>query len=177
MRVNDDNGLQKEKFIPFMTSKLPIGLFCLCLLAWAGCTITSSSLQEKEKGLVGNWLKPDNGDSGAGWYMKFHDDRTGAFGLAVNIDGKLGMQPYMSMVIKDWRIQNDTLSLQYELQPGYAVYGPDGKELKGNNKPGYSRYIVSEISDTVIVLEDLIAEFPGTKLRLKKSERLELFRE
>jgi uncharacterized protein YcfL len=37
-------------------------LFYLYLLILVGCTTTTSSLQEKEKSLVGNWKKPvDNG--------------------------------------------------------------------------------------------------------------------
>ena len=83
----------------------------------------------------------------------------------------------MSFLMKDWRIQNDTLSIQFEMRPDYAVYGPDGKKAKKNHKPSYARYIVWEISDTVIVLEDLIGEFPGMKERLKKSEKLKLLNE
>ncbi len=51
---------------------------------------------------------------------------------------------------------------------------PRWKESKKNDKPSFARYIVWEVSDTVIVLEDLIGEFSGMKDRLKKSEKLEL---
>jgi hypothetical protein len=60
------------------------------------------------------------------------------------------------------------------MRPGYAVYGPDGKKVKGNDRPSHAHYIVWGVSDTVVVLEDLIGEFPGMKDRLRKSEKLEL---
>ena len=105
-----------------------------------------------------------------------HEDRTGVFGPVSNVHGKVGIEPYMSFLMKDWRIQNDTLSIQFEMRPGYAIYGPDGKKAKTNDN-SYTRYIVWEVSDTVIVLEDLTGEFPGMKNRLKKSEKLELLSE
>ncbi len=148
------------------------------LLIIVGCTTTTtSSLQEKEKSLVGNWKKPVENGQAQGWYMEFHEDRTGVFGPAINVHGKVGIEPYMSFLMKDWRIQNDTLSIQFEMRPGYTVYGSDGREVKKSDKPSYARYIVWEVSDTVIVLEDLIGEFPGMKDRLKKSEKLELLSE
>lgn len=111
--------------------------------------------------------------------MEFHEDRTGVFGPIINVKGKVGMEPYLSLLMKDWRIQNDTLSIQFELEPGYAVYGSDGKKVRENDKPSYVRYIVREVSDTVIVLEDLdlIGEFPGMKDRLKKSKKMEFWSE
>jgi hypothetical protein len=109
--------------------------------------------------------------------MEFHEDRTGVFGPAINVQGKVGIEPYMQLLMKDWRIQNDTLSIQFEMRPGYAVYGPDGKKVPKNDKPSYAHYIVWEASDTVIVLEDLIGEFPSMKDRLKKSEKLKLLSE
>ena len=147
----------------------------LYLLILTGCTITTtSSPQGKEKNLVGYWKKAGDNGQVQGWYMEFHEDRTGVFGPAINIHGKVGIEPYMSFLMKDWRIQNDTLSIQFEMRPGYAVYGPDGKKVKKDDRPSYARYIVWEVSDTVVVLEDLIGEFPGMKDRLKKSEKLEL---
>ena len=56
--------------------------------------------------------------------------------------------------------------------PGY--FGPDGKEAPKSNKPSYGRFIVWEVSDTLIVLEDIIGEFPGMKDSLMKSDKLEL---
>lgn len=151
--------------------------FYLYLLILTSCTTTISSLEEKEKILVGNWMKPVDNGLVQGWYMEFHEDRTGVFGPAINVPGKLGIELYMSFLMKDWRIQNDTLSIQFEMRPGYTAYGPDGKKVEKNGKPSYARYIVWEVSDTVIVLEDLIAEFPGMKDRLKKSEKLEALNE
>ena len=107
-----------------------------------------------------------------GWYMEFHEDRTGVFGPAINVKGKVGL--FMPFLMKDWEIENDTLSIQFEMQSGYAVYGPDGKKVEKSDKPSYAHYMVWEVSDTVIVLEDLTGEFPGVKDRLTKSERLEL---
>jgi hypothetical protein len=49
------------------------------------------------------------------------------------------------------------------------------KKVKKSDKPSYASYIVWEVSDTVIVLEDLIGEFRA-KDRLKKSEKLELLK-
>jgi hypothetical protein len=152
-------------------------VYCLYLLVLAGCTTNTSSLQERETSLVGNWKRPVDNGQVQGWYMEFHEDRTGVFGPAINIGGKEGITPYMSFLIKDWRIQNDTLSIQFEMLPGYVVYGPDGEKVKENDEPGYARHIVWEVSDTVIVLEDLIGEFPGMKDRLKKSAKLELLTE
>jgi hypothetical protein len=149
-------------------------LYYLYVLILLGCTTTTSSLQEKEKSLVGNWKKPVDNGPVQGWYMEFHEDRTGVFGPAINVQGKVGIEAYMSFLMKDWRIRNDTLSIQFEMRPSYAVYGPDGKKANKNDKPSYARYIVWEVSDTVIVLEDLMGEFPGMKDRLKKSEKLEL---
>lgn len=109
-----------------------------------------------------------------GIYMEFHDDRTGVFGAVINVDGKVGIEPYMSLLMKDWRIKNDTLSIQLEIRPGYEFYGPHGEKIKSNDKPSYARFIVRELSDAVIVLEDLIGEFPGMQERLKRSEKMEL---
>lgn len=106
--------------------------------------------------------------------MEFHKDRTGVLGPLMEVGGKVGIEPHTSMLMKDWRIQNDTLSIQLEMRSGYAVYGPDGKKIGKSDKPGFARYIVWEISDTEIVLEDLMSEFPGTKERLSKSERMEI---
>jgi len=154
-------------------------LFYLYLMVLVGCTTTTtSSLQEKERRLVGYWKEPEE-DNGPvkGWYMEFHEDRTGVFGPAMEVKGRVGLEPYMSFLVKDWRIHNDTLSLQFEMRPGYVVYGPDGKEAVKNDKASFARYIVREVSDTVIVLENLEVEFPGVKDRLKRSEKLELLSE
>jgi hypothetical protein len=148
-------------------------LFYLYLLILVGCTTTTSALQEEEKKLVGNWKKQVDNGLVQGWYMEFNDDRTGIFGPAITAQRKVGIEPYMSFLMKDWRIQNDTISIQFEIRPGYSVYGPDGKKVEKNDKPSYAHYIVWEVSDTVIVLEDLIGEFPGIKYCLKKSEKLE----
>lgn len=144
------------------------------LLVLVACTTSTSPLQENEKNLVGNWMKPVNNGPMQRFYMEFHKDRTGVFGPVININDKVGMAPYMSLLMKDWRIQNDTLSIQMEMQPGFVAYGPDGKEIKQNDKPSFARYVVWEASDTVIVLENLIGEFPGVKDRLKKSDKFEL---
>ena len=60
------------------------------------------------------------------------------------------------------------------MRPGYAVLGPDGKEAPKSSKHFYGRFIVWEVSDTVIVLEDIISELPGMKDSLMKSDKLEL---
>jgi hypothetical protein len=164
-------------FFKMMTLKFVNHLVYLYLLVLAGCTKTTSSLQEKEQSLVGNWKKPVNNGQVTGWYMEFHEDRTGVFGPAMNVQGKEGIEPYMSFLMKEWRIKNDTLSIQFEMRPGYGVYGPDGKQVKENDEPGYFHYIVRDVSDTVIVLENVIGEFPGGKDHLKRSERLELLSE
>ena len=157
-----------------MASKFVKHRFFLYWFVLVGCTTTESSFQEKEKSLVGNWKKSVDNGQVKGWYMEFHEDRTGVFGPAINVHGKVGIEPFMSFLMKDWRIQNDTLSIQFEMRSGYAVYGPDGKKVEKNEKPSFARYIVWEVSDTVLVLEDLIGEFPGMKDRLIKSEKLEL---
>ena len=150
-----------------------ISFFCLLILV--ACTTSTSPLQENEKNIVGSWMKPVNNGQVKGFYMEFHEDRTGVFGPVFDNNDKVGLAPYMSLLMKDWRIQNDTLSIQMEMQSGLVAYGPDGKEIKQNDKPSFTRYVVWEISDTVIVLEDLIGEF-HTKDRLKKSEKLELLK-
>ncbi len=160
-----------------MTLEFGKHLFYLCLLVLAGCSATTSSLHEKEKIIVGNWQKPANNGPVKGWYMEFHEDRTGVFGPVFTVESKVGMMPVTSFLMKDWRIQNDTLSIRFEMQPGYVAYGPDGKEAKTNDEPSYFRYKVWALSDTVIVLEDLIGEFPGIKERLKKSEKLDFLSE
>lgn len=119
-------------------------------------------------------MKASSNGPVVGSYMEFHEDRTGFFGPAINIGGKVGIGPGMGLIMKDWQIQNDTLTIEMGMPAGYVVVGPDGKEMKKNDKPSYSRYIVWELSDSVIVLENLIEEFPGTKERLKRSEKLEL---
>ena len=141
------------------------------LLVLASCTTSTSPLHEIEKHLVGSWKKPVNNGQMQGMYMEFHEDRTGVFGPVININDKVGMAPYMSLLMKDWRIQNDTLSIQMEMQSGLVAYGPDGKEIKQNDKPSLARYVVWEVSDTVIVLQDLIGEFP-VKDRLKKCDKI-----
>lgn len=148
--------------------KTPPSLFLLVLVA---CTTSTSTLHENEKNLVGNWMKTVNNGQVQGMYMEFQEDRTGVFGPVINVNGKVGIGPYMSLLMKDWRIQNDTLSIQMEMQSGLVAYGPDGKEIKQNNKPSFARYVVCEVSDTVIVLQDLIEEFP-VKDRLRKTEKV-----
>ena len=162
-----------------MTSNFVKHIFYLYLLILVSCT-KSTSLREEEKKLVGNWTEPVDNGAVQGSYMEFHEDRTGVFGPIINVKGKVGITPYISFLMKDWRIQNDTLSIQFEMLPGYAAYSPDGKKVvRKNDKPSYVRYIVWEVSDTVIVLEDLdlIGEFPGMKDRLKKSKKMEFWSE
>ena len=144
------------------------------LLGIVACTTSTSPLLDNERNLVGNWIKPVNNGQVQGFYMEFHEDRTGVFGPVIDINGKVGMAPYMSLLMKDWRIQNDTLSIQMEMQSGLVAYGSDGKETKRNDKPSFARYIVWEVSDTVIILEDLIGKF-HMKDRLKKSEKIGAF--
>lgn len=103
-------------------------LFFLSLLLLSSCTI--STLDEKEKRLVGNWLKPINDEQLQGAYMELHDDHTGVWGLAIKENGEVGLLTYMSMLIKDWRIKNDTLSIQVKLRPGLVFRGPNGKEYE-----------------------------------------------
>jgi hypothetical protein len=154
-----------------MTPKFMKHLSFFCLLVLVACTTSTSPLRDNEKKLVGNWMKPVNNGRVQGLYMEFHEDRTGVFGPVININDKVGMAPYMSLLMKDWRIQNDTLSIQLEMQSGLVTYGPNGKKIEQNDKPSYAHYVVWEVSDTVIVLEDLIGEFP-VKDRLKKSEKI-----
>lgn len=144
------------------------------LLGIVACTTSTSPLLDNERNLVGNWIKPVNNGQMQGFYMEFHEDRTGVFGPVIDINGKVGMAPYMSLLMKDWRIQNDTLSIQMEMQSGLVAYGSDGKEIKQNDKPSFARYVVWEVSDTVIVLENLIGEFL-MKDRLKNSEKIGAF--
>lgn len=148
-------------------------LTCLLLLVLVACTKNTSPLNENEKNLVGNWMKPVSNGQMQGLYMEFHKDRTGVFGPIITVNGKVGMAPYMSLLMKEWRIQNDTLSIQLEMQQGVVAYGHDGKKIEQNDEPSYARYVVWEVSDTVIVLENLIGEFP-VKDRLKKSRKLAL---
>jgi hypothetical protein len=109
-----------------MVTKLVRNHFLFYLFVFFNCTSTTSSLEQKEKGLVGNWSMPvDNGQL-QGWYMEFHEDRTGIFGPAINVEGKIGL--HFPFLMKDWKIENDTLSIQFEMQPGYQAFGPDGKK-------------------------------------------------
>jgi hypothetical protein len=142
------------------------------LLVLIACTTSTSPLHENEKNLVGNWMKPVNNGQVQGLYMEFHQDRTGLFGSVININGKVGMPLYMTLMMKDWRIQNDTLSILFEIQSELIAFSPDGKKIERNDKTSYARYVVWEVSDTVVVLEDLFGEFP-VKDRLKKSEKIE----
>lgn len=155
-----------------MISKFVKHLFFLMLL---GCTTTTTSLQEKEASLVGNWIAPVDNGQVQGMYMEFNDDRTGVIGPAINFNGEVGILPIMSFLIVDWRLQNDTLLIQHKMRSGYAANGPNGKEVKKSDKPSFSSYVVWEISETEIVLENLIGEFPGMKDIFIKSEKLELF--
>jgi hypothetical protein len=157
---------------PTIISKFMKHLSFFSLLVLVACTTTSSPLRENEKNLVGNWMEPVNNGQVRGFYMEFHEDRTGFFGPVININHKVGMAPYMSLLMKDWRIQNDTLSIQFKIRSGLVARGPDGKVIEQSDKPNYAQYVVWEVSDTVIVLEDLIGEFP-VKDRLKKSEKIE----
>lgn len=43
--------------------------------------------------------------------MELHGDHNGVWGLAIKENGEVGLLTYMSMLIKDWRIKNDTLSI------------------------------------------------------------------
>jgi len=70
----------------------------LYLFVLAACTTTTSSLYENEKNLVGSWIKSVNNGQVQGMYMEFHEDRTGIFGPVININGKVGMAPYMSLL-------------------------------------------------------------------------------
>ncbi len=148
-------------------------LLPLLLLAVFACT-DSPSLTEKERSLVGSWTKPTHNGPMVGWYMEFQEDRTGSFGPAFDTDGSIKLNKLMSFVIKDWQIQNDTLVIQFKSQPGLAFYGPDGKEIKPKEGPSVARYVVWEVSDNFIVLEDLVAEFSGVRDRFERSERIEV---
>jgi len=78
-------------------------------------------------------------------------------------------------MIKDWKIDNDTLSFQTDLFPGLVAFDSDGRKIEPNNKESHSQYIILEISDSVMVLEELTAhENYDNTTRLKKSEKFEL---
>lgn len=145
--------------------------FFLILLLLSSCS--TSSLDQNEKRLVGNWLKPINDEQVQGAYMELKEDRTGVWGPAIKVDGEVGLSPYISMLIKDWQLKNDTLSMQMELRPGLVFRGPDRKEWKGSSKPSYFRYNVREVSDSVIVIEEVMGGELGIQ-RMRRSEKLEL---
>ncbi len=150
-------------------------LFFLSLLLLSSCTI--STLDEKEKRLVGNWLKPINDEQLQGAYMELHDDHTGVWGLAIKENGEVGLLTYMSMLIKDWRIKNDTLSIQAKLRPGLVFRGPNGKEYETDKSQGNSshkvNYKIIEVSDSVIVIEEVMGGAFGME-RMRRTEKLEL---
>jgi hypothetical protein len=134
-------------------------------------TLGTEPLSNTERILVGNWWKKVNNGQIKGFYMEFHEGRTGIFGPVIDVNNKLGIFYYTTFLMKDWKIKNDTLSFKFERQPGLVAYGSDGKEIKESNKPSYNYYIVWELSDTVIVLQNLIGEYP-IKDRFRKSEKL-----
>jgi hypothetical protein len=146
----------------------------LFLLIIIGCTPTTTYLKQKERSLVGNWIELADNGLVQGWYMEFYEDRTGVFGPITNMQGKVGLEPYMSLLMKDWQIKNDTLSIQMEIRPGYSAYDGEGKEIKNSDKPSFLRYRVWEASDSVLVLENLIEGLPGMMDTLRKSQKLEL---
>jgi len=106
--------------------------------------------------------------------MEFHEDRTGIFGLAVDNKESVKLSKGLAFDIKDWRIQDDSLIIQFKSQPGLIFYGPDGKEVKPKEGPSLAKYIVWDVLEDAIVLESLVAEFSGKKDRYEKSDRIEV---
>jgi hypothetical protein len=146
-------------------------LFFLCLLLLVGCA--TSSLEEKEKRLVGNWRSPDVDEQIKGMYMELHEDRTGVWGPAIKVKGEVGLLPYMSMLIENWRIKNDTLSVEMKMRPGYVVRGPDGKESKNGKTSSHKNYKIEAVTDSMIVLIDPEGEVPSIE-RMRSTEKLKL---
>ncbi len=149
--------------------------FYLFLLVMVSCQTSTSPIHENEKTLVGSWMKPVNNGQVQGLYMEFREDRTGVLGTVLKVNDNLELPPYMSLQVKDWRVQSDTLSIRLGMQSGWAASGPDGKKIEQNNKPSYAHYLVREVSQTEIVLEDLSGALP-VKERFKKVEKIEIIK-
>jgi hypothetical protein len=83
------------------------------------------------------------------------------------------MMRLMSLQKKNWNIQNDTLSIELETQPGVVMKSPDEKVVKQNDDPSFTRYFVWEISDSLISIENLeLFENSTVKERLNKSDKI-----
>ncbi|MEM7162633.1 MAG: hypothetical protein AAF487_09375 [Bacteroidota bacterium] len=147
--------------------------FLLSFIVLLSCTSNSSALQENESILVGTWLESADNGPVKGFYMEFHEDRTGILGPVIEIEGKTGLNKFTTLLMKDWRIEKDTLSIQMEMQAGLVAYGPDGEKIEQSDKPSYEHFIIWELSDTLIVLENLIDVFPGRDV-LTRSKKMKL---
>ncbi|GAB3332173.1 hypothetical protein GCM10027429_11290 [Marivirga atlantica] len=158
-----------------MMSKSTEYLFTLILLILSACSSSQSNyekLNQREKLLVGNWMRVIDNGQVQGWYLEFHEDRSGIFGPVMQADGKDVILPYMSLLMKSWKLVNDTLVIESKIDPNYVVHGSDGKEIKQNDKPSYVTYLVSELSDTIMVLEDLTTGVSLKKKQFSKTEKL-----
>ncbi len=148
-------------------------LSLIAVLFLIACSESPDGLElpENEKQLIGNWFYSNKNGQVQGYYMEFHNDRTGVFGPVININGKKELTTYTTLLMKNWSIKNDTLYIQSEMQAGLDIVGPDGIEIEQNLETSILRYVVHETSDSYIVLEDLEGHIP-VKKEFKKSEKI-----
>ncbi len=79
--------------------------------------------------------------------------------------------------MKDWRIKNDTLSIQFEMLPGYVAYVLMGRMQKQMKSPVISATLFWICHKPMILLENFIKKFQNINDHSKKSAKSEFFSE
>lgn len=122
--------------------------------------------------MVGSWRMPKTDGTTRG-YIEFNADGTGVLGVTELIDESERLNPFLTQIIVNWKVQHDTLHVQLELTPGLAFFGPDGKEIKSKNEPKITRFYIESLTDSTLVLHDFEGiEFLGSTLRYERGERM-----
>lgn len=143
-------------------------LICIGLLS---CT---SNLKEHEKVFVGSWRHeintPLNPDSTYG-YLELNEDRRGIVSIVGNLDGKIKHIPGVTFQVVNWKVNNDTLIVDYGMK-GATIMIPGRKDtIQDLNMTDY--WLIRNIKETEFFAENhspLLPEVVYTKF--KKTTRI-----
>ncbi len=127
--------------------------FILVLLAFlVGCT--NSEMSERESKLVGTWafeVESSGVESRDFKYIELKDDRKGYTGMAVESKGR----EFLGVVfeITDWRLNGDTLIMEYTMAGGkFSSIGREDTLI--NDYPVNEYWIIKQRFDSAFVAEN-----------------------
>jgi hypothetical protein len=139
-------------------------LICIGLLS---CT---SNLKEHEKVFAGSWRHeintPLNPDSTYG-YLQLNNDRSGVVSIVGNLDGKLKHIPGATFQVKNWRVTNDTLIVDYGMK-GATIVVPGKKDTSGYDLNLTDHWLIKNIKETEFFAENhspMLPEVVYTKFK------------